>query len=283
MSFEFFPTKTEAGREALLRVIDRLTPIGPDFVSVTYGAGGSTRNLSLDACQAIKSHTKGEVMAHLTGLCHTADEMATISDQLWESGIENIMTLRGDRPKDLAEDATLGDFPYAKNLMTFLKERHDFCLGGACYPEGHKETPDLITGVEHIKEKIDAGCEFLVTQMFFENDGYFRFIELLRHAGVDVPVIPGIMPITGFAQLDKFENQFGVRLPARLKERVRKHEGDEEAIGKVGIEWSAEQCQALLSGGAPGIHFYTLNKSSATVKVCLAMGISGHNSALSSP
>lgn len=282
VSFEFFPTKTEEGRQALLRVIDRLSPIGPDFVSVTYGAGGSTRTLSVDACQAIKSHTKGEVMAHLTGLCHTEDEIAAISDHLWESGIENIMTLRGDRPKDLTQGAHLGDFPHAKDLMTYLKKRHDFCLGGACYPEGHKETPDLTSGVEHIKEKIDTGCEFLVTQMFFENDGYFRFVDLLRHAGVEVPVIPGIMPITAFGQLDKFENQFGVRLPSRLKDSVREHEGDEEAIGKIGIEWSAEQCQELLNGGAPGIHFYTLNKSSATVKVCLAMGISGHSNQLSS-
>ncbi len=280
VSFEFFPPKTEVGRDALLRVIDRLAPIGPDFVSVTYGAGGSTRALSLDTCRSIKAHTDGEVMAHLTGMCHSRDEIDSIADQLWESNVFNIMTLRGDRPKDLAHDAPTGDFPYALDLMNFLRTRHDFCMGGACYPEGHKETQDLAIGIDHLKQKIDAGCEFLVTQMIFNNESYFRFVEQLRNAGVEVPVVPGIMPITGFSQLEKFEGQFGVNLPTRLREDVLKHEGDEEAIGQVGIQWSAEQCAQLLQGGAPGIHFYTLNKSSATVKVCLAMGLTGQKATL---
>jgi methylenetetrahydrofolate reductase (NADPH) len=214
-------------------------------------------------------------MAHLTGLCHTTQEIESIADQLWEAGIRNIMALRGDRPKDATVAQTVGDFNFAQQLISFLAEQHDFCLGGACYPEGHKETRDIQKGIEHLKLKIDAGCEFLVTQMFFENENYFRFVEQLRTAGLEIPVIPGIMPITGFAQIDKFENQFGVHLPHSLKERVRAHEGDEEAISQVGVDWSAEQCQALLDGGAPGIHFYTLNKSSATVNVCLAMGLKG--------
>lgn len=148
-------------------------------------------------------------------------------------------------------------------------------MGGACYPEGHKETPSISVGIEHLKQKIDAGCEFLVTQLFFNNEAYFRFVEQLRNAGVEVPVVPGIMPVTGFSQLEKFETQFGASLPSELREAVLRHEGDESAISEVGIEWSAKQCSELLAGGAPGIHFYTLNKSSATVKVCLAMGLAG--------
>jgi len=279
VSFEFFPPKTEVGRDSLLRVIDRLAPIGPDFVSVTYGAGGSTRQLSLDTCKSVNAHTAGEVMAHLTGMCHSEAEIAAIADQLWEANIVNIMTLRGDRPKDATADTPTGDFPFAKDLMTFLRARHDFCMGGACYPEGHSETQHIPLGIDHLKQKIDAGCEFLVTQMFFNNESYFRFVEQLRNAGVEVPVVPGIMPITGFSQLEKFEGQFGVNLPTRLREGVIRNEGDEEAISQVGIDWSAEQCSQLLEGGAPGIHFYTLNKSSATVKVCLAMGLQGQTAA----
>ena len=275
VSFEFFPPKTESGRDALIKAIDKLALINPDFVSVTYGAGGSTRNLSLDACQAIKSHLQGDVMAHLTGLCHTKDEIQSIAEQLWEGGIKNIMTLRGDRPKDVEPEGVFGDFAFASDLMNFLKSRHDFCLGGACYPEGHRETPDLNLGVQHAKQKIDAGCEFLVTQMFFENESYFRYVDLLRNAGVEVPVVPGIMPVTGFAQLDKFEHQFGVILPADLRDRVSAHEGDENAVAAVGVEWTTEQCQSLLEAGAPGIHFYTLNRSSSTVNVCLEMGLKG--------
>ena len=278
VSFEFFPPKTELGKESLVRVIGRLSQISPDFVSVTYGAGGSTRDLGLELCREIKGAIDGEVMAHLTCLCHSASELGSIGDQLWDSGIENIMALRGDQPKEAKHDESFGDFRYAKDLMAFLKARHSYCLGGACYPEGHKETPDIRIGIEHLKEKIATGCEFLVTQMFFDKESYFRFMDLLELSGVDVPVIPGIMPITAFAQLDKFENQFGVKLPKELRNAVQSSECDEAAIEQIGIDWSASQCQALIDGGAPGIHFYTLNRSSATVRVCLAMGLSGHTS-----
>ncbi len=275
VSFEFFPPKTEIGRDSLLRVIGRLAQVSPDFVSVTYGAGGATRVLSFDTCCQVQASTDAQVMAHLTCVHHTREEIATITDQLWDVGIENIMALRGDRPKDSNTDLAFGDFSFGKELIGFLKTRHDFCLGGGCYPEGHTETPDIALGIEHLREKVDAGCEFLVTQVFFDNASYFRFMELLGKAGVDTPVIPGIMPITGFAQLDKFENQFGVRLPNKLRERVAESEGDEDAIRKIGVEWATEQCRALIGGGAPGIHFYTLNKSLSTVEVCKDLGLTG--------
>jgi len=275
VSFEFFPPKTEVGRESLLRVIDRLSKVSPDFVSVTYGAGGSTRALGLELCREIKTHVSGEVMAHLTCVCHTREEIEEIADQLWDSGIVNIMALRGDRPKDADPLYGFGEFHFAKDIMSLLRARHAFCLGGACYPEGHKETPDIKDGIRHLKQKLDSGCEFLVTQMFFDNEGYFRFLDLARAAGIGVPIVPGIMPITGFSQLDKFENQFGVRLPSELRNRVASHEGDEAAIEQIGIDWSVQQCRSLIDGGAPGIHFYTLNRSSSTVKTCVAMGLTG--------
>jgi methylenetetrahydrofolate reductase (NADPH) len=275
LSFEFFPPKTEAAQMTLLGSIDHLASSNPDFVSVTYGAGGSTRALSFETCVKVKQHTSSTVMAHLTCVCHTEEEIAAIAEELWSAGISNIMALRGDKPKDLAAEDVFGDFRYSQDLIRFLKSKHGFCIGSGCYPEGHTETPDVATGIEHLKLKIDAGCDFLVTQMFFDNANYFHFVERARAAGVNTPIVPGIMPITGVAQLDKFETKFGARLPSELREKVKAHEGDAAAIEQVGIDWAAVQCQALLDGGAPGIHFYTLNKSTSTVQVCKAIGLTG--------
>jgi len=275
VSFEFFPPKTDVGRQSLVNVAGRLAPLAPDYVSVTYGAGGATRSLTLDTCLSMKGHISADVMAHLTCVCHTEEEIARVADELWDTGIENIMALRGDRPRDRQDDNVFIDFQYGSDLIAFLKTRHDFCCGGGCYPEGHSETPDLEVGIDHLKKKIDAGCDFLVTQMFFDNEYFYRFRDKARKAGINVPVIPGIMPITGVAQLDKFENQFKVMLPAQLHEMVGAGETSEGNIEEVGVAWAAKQCKELLDEGAPGIHFYTLNKSVATVKVCGAIGLVG--------
>lgn len=275
LSFEFFPPKTDVGRESLLRAIDRLSGVSPDFVSVTYGAGGSTRELSFEVCRNIKPHLSGEVMSHLTCLCHSRAEIGEIADLLWDAGILNIMALRGDFPKGLLGKEVSTEFSFANELMAFLRSRHAFCLGGACYPEGHKETPDIASGIEHLKMKVDSGSEFLVTQMFFDNAAYFRFVDRVRNAGISAPIIPGIMPVTGFAQLDKFENQIGIRLPDELRRSVLANEGDEAEIEKVGTAWTVRQCRELLETGAPGIHFYTLNKSISTLRVCTELNLCG--------
>ena len=278
VSFEFFPPKTDLARESLMSAVDHLDQISPDFVSMTYGAGGSTRALSIEAAAEIRSHTRALVMSHLTGVCHTRDEIAAVADQLWDLGIHNIMALRGDRPQETDQANPFESFPFVKYLVSFLKERHDFCIGSGCYPEGHLETPNLAQGILHLKEKVDAGCYFLVTQMFLENDSYFRFVELAQRSGITVPIIPGIMPVTGFSQLNKFETKFGVKLPDSLRNRVSEVEEDKAAIERIGVEWAVEQSQELLSGGAPGIHFYTLNKSMATVEVCELLGLHGTTS-----
>ncbi|MDR3689674.1 MAG: methylenetetrahydrofolate reductase [NAD(P)H] [Fimbriimonas sp.] len=275
LSFEFYPPKTDIAMDSLLSAIDHLDSIAPDFVSMTYGAGGSTRTQSITAASRVMSHMSGEVMSHLTGVCHTHAEIEEIADQLWSRGIVNIMGLRGDRPADSADDDPFASFHFAKELIRFLRSCHDFCIGSGCYPEGHLETPDIRTGIQHLNEKVDSGCEFLITQMFLENDSYFRFVDLARTAGIGVPIIPGIMPVTGFAQLNKFETKFGVRLPTALRERVSAHEGDKVAIEQIGVDWAAYQCQELLAQGAPGLHFYTLNKSHATVEVCEHLGLRG--------
>ena len=275
VSFEFFPPKTDEARAALLETVDHLAQISPDFVSMTYGAGGSTRTLSLDAAEKLQSHTKAAVMSHLTGVCHTREEIAAVADHLWNLGIVNIMSLRGDRPQGSEHENPFSSFPYAKDLIEFLLSRHDFCIGSGCYPEGHLENPNLAVGIEHLKQKIDAGCDFLVTQMFLDNESYFKYVDLTTSAGIKIPIVPGIMPVTGFSQLGKFESKFGVRLPAQLRERVEKFEGDKSAIEQIGIEWAADQCRGLIAGGAPGIHFYTLNKSPSTVEVCNVLGLKG--------
>ncbi len=278
LSFEFFPPKTDVGRESLLRAIDRLSQVKPDFVSVTYGAGGSTRELSFEICREIMPHIAGEVMSHLTCMGHSKAEIGEIAELLWESGIVNIMALRGDPPKDGVDPNFVAEFEFAQDLMAFLTAHHKFCLGGGCYPEGHPMTPDIAEGIEHLKFKMDAGCEFLVTNVFFDNDSYFQFVDMAKRAGVNVPILPGIMPITGFDQLDRFEHRFGVRIPTALRSSVSAHEGDEAAVGQAGIDWAIEQCRQLLAAGAPGIHFYTLNKSISTLKICLELGLTGTGS-----
>jgi methylenetetrahydrofolate reductase (NADPH) len=280
VSFEYFPPKSDVARQQLMESIHRLKSVKPDFVSVTYGAGGSTRYQTLNLCQEIQSDIDGLVMAHLTAVSQTKADISGLAEGFWNAGIVNIMALRGDRPK--SGDTSRWDdreFPFAKNLMTHLKSLHPFCLGGACYPEGHSETSSIDIGIDHLKQKIDSGCDFLVTQMFFNNDSYFRFVDRLRARGIDVPVLPGIMPITGSAQIEKFEKQFGATLPDALKDSIRKIEEDERSLEEFGVAWSTEQCRALIDGGVPGIHFYTLNKSSATLRICenLQLAVAGPN------
>lgn len=277
VSFEFYPPKTDMARTALLETIDHLAPIGPDFVSMTYGAGGSTRTVSIGAAAQISKRTPAAVMSHLTGVCHTRDEIAAIADQLWSLGIQNLMALRGDLPQDSEVSDPFASFRYSKDLIPFLKSVHPFCIGSGCYPEGHLETPDIQVGIEHLKEKVDAGCDFLVTQMFLSNKSYFDFVDRTTAAGIAVPILPGIMPVTGFSQLEKFESKFGVKLPKELWDRVKEHGDDKVAIEQIGVEWAAEQCKELLDAGAPGIHFYTLNKSLATIRVCDLLNLKGRS------
>ena len=266
-----FPPKTEAARETLVQTIEGLWPLDPDFVSVTYGAGGSTRQLSLETCAQLQARGRVDVMAHLTSIGHTREELEAISDRLWNAGIRNIMALRGDYPQDAQPQPS--EVPFAKNLIELLLARHDFCCGGACYVGGHWETPDIQIGVDHLKQKVEAGCKFLVTQMFFESREYFDFLELARSRGITEPIVPGIMPITRYSQLAKFSSQFGVSIPETLRAAIEDNRDDKAAIVEIGLAWSVKQCQELLAGGVPGLHFYTLNRSTATKRACRELGI----------
>lgn len=268
-SFEFFPPQTP---EAVLRLRSTLTTLArlrPDFVSVTYGAGGSTRDLTIDTVTRIKRDTGIDAMAHLTCVGHSADELAAILDRLAAAGIENVIALRGDPPKGEKEfKQPEGGFAHGSELAGFIRTRWGFCLAGACYPEGHPESKDL-DDVAFAKLKQDAGVDVLISNLFFDPADYFSYVERARAAGVTVPIVPGVMPITSARQLRPtgMFARSGAKIPERLRARVEAAAGNDRALTAVGIEWATNQCRALLEGGAPGIHFYTLNRSLSAVVV----------------
>lgn len=278
-SFEFFPPKTEKGEKALYQAIDELKPLNPDFVSVTYGAGGSTRARTLDWVTAIKNGHGVEAMAHLTCVGATREDLEEFISQLKSRGLHNVLALRGDPPRDqTAFRPTPGGFSYANELVEFIKERQpDLSVGVAGYPEKHVEAVDFETDLYHLINKTHAGADFVITQLFFDNSNFYSFLDKLRsfrvspagaHALPDwnTPVVPGIMPITSASQLDKFIAMCGAIIPPDLRARIERAKSDEE-VAEIGIEHATEQVRDLIEKGAPGIHFYTLNKSTATRKI----------------
>ncbi len=268
-SFEFFPPKTEQGERLLLETIGRLRDLHPSFVSVTYGAGGSTRNKTIEIVTRVKRDFGIEAMAHLTCVGHDRAEIAQLLDRLRDSGIENVLSLRGDPPQgESAFTPPENGFAYAAELVRFIREQgYDFCLGGAGYPEGHQECADRELDLEHLRQKVDAGLDFVITQLFFDNADYFDFVPRARRIGIRVPIIPGIMPITNVAQIERISKMCGARIPEDLRRRMRAHADDEAAVRAIGIEHASRQCRELLAGGVPGIHFYTLNQSPATAAI----------------
>jgi methylenetetrahydrofolate reductase (NADPH) len=266
-SFEFFPPKTEAGREALVRTIDELKPLSPGYVSVTYGAMGSNRGQVIEIVSEIKNRIGIEAMAHLTCVGHTREELASVLDELAGVGIENVLALRGDPPPGSDFQATRGGFAHASDLTALIRDRGGFCIGGAAYPEVHPDAPDAVADLQNLQTKVAAGSDFLVTQLFFDNRDYFSFLERVREAGIGVPVLPGIMPVTNLGQVKRFTEMCGAALPADLLAALEAAGDDEAAVLEIGVTHALQQCRDLLSAGAPGIHFYTLNKSASTREI----------------
>ncbi|MES1175340.1 MAG: methylenetetrahydrofolate reductase [NAD(P)H] [Myxococcales bacterium] len=267
-SFEFFPPKDEAGVDRLFETVARLQVYEPAYVSVTYGAGGSTRKLTVDLVTRIKREVGLEAMAHLTCVGATREEISSVLDQLRDGGIENVLALRGDPPKgETAFVKSEGGFGYASELTAFIRSRYDFCLAGACYPECHPESASPDADLANVKRKVDAGADVLVTQLFFDSKDYFSYVARARAAGIAVPIIAGIMPITNVSQVKRFTALCGAGIPEPLLKRLEAAGSDAEAVQVIGVEHAAAQCRELLDGGAPGIHFYTLNRSHATVDV----------------
>ncbi|HEX4125248.1 MAG TPA: methylenetetrahydrofolate reductase [NAD(P)H] [Tepidisphaeraceae bacterium] len=274
ISFEFFPPKNEVGFAQLYQTVGELHPLKPSYVSVTYGAGGSTRQKTVDLVERIQNELKIRSMAHLTCVGHTADEIGGILDDLWNSGIRNVLALRGDPPAGQAQFvATAGGFANADALTKFVRERHDFCVGVAGYPEGHPQCLNKTRDLEHLKRKVDNGGSFVVTQLFFDNRDFYEFRDNARKMGINVPIVAGLMPILNVNQIKRFISMCGAKIPHPLLMKLESLEADPEAVYTAGVEYATQQCQDLLTEGVDGIHFYTLNRSKATVQICKALNV----------
>jgi methylenetetrahydrofolate reductase (NADPH) len=272
ISFEFFPPKTEAGFNSLFTTINDLKPLAPGYVSVTYGAGGSTRQKTVELVSRIQNEIGIRSMAHLTCVGHTADEIGSVLDDLWKSGIRNVLALRGDPPiGQTSFTATEGGFSYADELVKYAAGRHDFCIGVAGYPEGHPQCLNRTRDLEHLRRKVDNGADFIVTQLFFDNYDFFRFRDEARAMGIKVPIIAGIMPILNVAQIKRFVGMCGSKIPQRLLSRLEAAEQNPVQVQQLGIEYAINQCRDLLFNDVDGLHFYTLNKSTATAEICRAL------------
>jgi methylenetetrahydrofolate reductase (NADPH) len=267
-SFEFFPPKDAEGVERLFETVARLKDYDPAYVSVTYGAGGSTRRLTVELVQRIKREAGLETMAHLTCVGAVRSELAEVLDELEAGGIHNVIALRGDPPRGQTHFTSVeGGFSHASELIAFIRARYDFCVAAACYPEKHPEASDFEADLDRMKEKVELGADVLITQLFFEPAQYFSFVEKARARGIQAPIVAGVMPITNLAQIKRFTAMCGASLPAALLSRLEAAGSDAEAIQRIGVEHATHQCRTLLQGGAPGIHFYTLNRSRATVEI----------------
>jgi methylenetetrahydrofolate reductase (NADPH) len=283
-SFEFFPPKSDEAAAQLEKTIADLRPLEPDFVSVTYGAGGSTRDKTIDIVSRIKRDTGIEAMAHLTCVGSTRDELRSVLDRLVDAGVENVLALRGDPPKGQSTFvATEGGFRFANELTEFIRDTYDgkVCIGGAGYPEKHVECGNPAVDLAHLKRKVDAGASFVVTQLFFDNRRYFEFVDNARAAGITVPIVPGIMPITNAASIERVTLMCGASLPFRLAAELHRRREDAKAVMQLGVAHATAQCIELLQCGVPGIHFYTLNRSTATMQVLAALRTIGYGSAQS--
>ena len=272
ISFEFFPPKTDAGVENLMATIEALRVLEPTFVSVTYGAGGSSRERTIEVVTRIKAELRIEPLAHVTCVGHSRDDLRRLFRDFERVGIENVMALRGDAPRGVERfEATEGGFRYARDLIELLASEFSFCVGAAAYPEMHQEASSFDADIANAASKVRAGASFLVTQFFFDNEAYFAYVTRLRAAGIDVPVIPGIMPITNYDAIARMIKMSGASLPERLRSELDARANEPDAVADLGVAYTALQCRDLLARGAPGLHFYTLNKSPATRAVVSAL------------
>lgn len=271
-SFEFFPPKTDEGMANLFDTVAKLRELNPAFVSVTYGAGGSTRDRTIAIIGRIKNELGIETMAHFTCVGATVEQLREVLDEIAATGVENIIALRGDPPAGEEKFVRVGGgLGNADELVSLIAADYDFCIAGACYPEMHPEAESAESDLAYAKQKVEAGASFLVTQLFFDNDAYFDFVERARAAGIDVPIVPGIMPIGGYEQIKRFTSMCGATIPDSLMAELEARRDDPEAIADLGVAYATLQCADLLARGVPGIHFYTLNKSPATWAILSAL------------
>lgn len=283
-SFEFSPPQTDEAAESLYKTISELESLRPSFVSVTYGAGGSTRDRTNDLVLRLQQTTTCDPVPHLTCVCHTEEDIRKVVERYAEDGISNLLALGGDPPRSLANyDRSSDYFQHAVDLVKYIKKFNDkgihpdsrgFGIGVAGFPEGHHATPNRLLELDFLKAKVDAGADYIVTQLFFDNHDFFDFRERCEQAGIKVPIIAGIMPVTSSAGLHKMsELALGSRFPARLLRSIARCDDDPKYVRKVGVQWAAEQCRDLIDNRVRGIHFYTLNRSSATREIYASLGV----------
>ena len=269
LSFEFFPPRDEAQEQQLYRVLSQLKEFQPDFTSVTYGALGTTREKTFRWVKEIKEKYKLEPVAHLTCVAATKVSILSQLDELESMGVENILALRGDPPEGQADFTPPPDgFKYAKDLVAFIKKyKPGFCLGVAGFPEGHPKAPSLAKDIDYLKEKIEAGGEYVITQLFFDNQHYFNFKERCLRAGIKIPLIPGVMPIVSLKQIRKMTEICGATIPPELLKKLEKNKDDKKAIEKLGVDYALSQCRDLIKRGVPGLHFFVMNQSGPISKI----------------
>jgi len=276
ISFEFFPPKTDEGDRTLLeKTLPALRDMHPDYCSVTYGAGGSTRDKTLQIVERIQGQHGLTAVAHLTCVCATRDQLRELLGQIHALGVKNLLALRGDSPGGGEFQVTPGGFEFASQLVRFAREQGDFCIGVAGFPEGHIACKaGKHADWQHLKEKVDAGADFVLTQLFFDNADFLEFRDhLTRKLGMAVPIVPGVVSILSTNQIKKFTAMCGARIPAPLAGRLEALGDDDAAAAEFGIEYATRQCEELLRAGVPGIHFYTLNKAQATVRILKNLGL----------
>ncbi len=272
-SLEFFPPKDDAQLEMMRNAAAALKRIAPDFVSVTYGAGGTTRERTAQASAMLKGEFGFTVMPHLTCVGHSRSELDAVADRIHAGGFRNIMTLRGDPPKgDTAFTPGPDGLRYASELVALLKARHsEFCLGVAGYPEKHPEAASLETDLDNLKRKVDAGAAFITTQLFFDNAAYYRYVEKCRARGINVPIVPGIMPVLSLKQVQRFTNMCGATLPQQLVTRLEVAAENTDVVETIGIEWALTQIRGLLANGAPGYHLYIMNRAKSALAMAAGL------------
>jgi methylenetetrahydrofolate reductase (NADPH) len=271
-SFEFFPPKTEAGERNLFAALAELRTLEPSFVSVTYGAGGSTREKTIEIVKRIREEYGLEAMAHFTCVGASVEELRATLAEMRDAGIDNVLALRGDPPAGQEEwTKTEGGLEYSRELVELIAADYPFAIGAACFPETHVHATSPEADLEHLAEKARAGAHFLITQLFFDNAVYFDFIARARDAGIDVPIIPGVMPITRVGQVERMASMCGASIPDGLRRELRARGEDPEAVLDFGVAYATLQCSELLAAGAPGVHFYTLNRSPATRAILSAL------------
>jgi methylenetetrahydrofolate reductase (NADPH) len=273
-SFEFFPPRTDEGERNLEQTLEDLARLDPTFVSVTYGAGGTPaqKQQTIDIVTRAKERHGLEAMAHFTCVGATVDELRGTLDRMRDAGIENVLALRGDPPQGQDEwTATEGGLSYSRELIEMIRANYDFAIGAACFPEVHVHADSAESDLRYCREKVDAGARFLITQLFFDNQVYWDFVARARDAGIDVPIVPGIMPIGNAEQIKRFTSMCGAVIPARLLRELEVRAGQPQAVADFGVAYATLQCAELLASGAPGIHFYTLNRSPATRAILSAL------------